>query len=195
MSRRSLVPLVGLVALAANTCTKAPVTSQARAIFGDSTGTGVTLVADRQSRSWVVRRVWKDSPAAKAGVVEGDRVLTLNGITLPEARVVDPCGPETLSELPSAVRKRIDAAGNGGVLRMRLERNGRPLDLSVRREPLAATYSAAQSPGSTAADPIICMLCDKNCPGALNNEGYWTCVITNECGTQTVQCKDPCLTS
>ena len=196
MSARSLVPFIALVALIASACTQSPIEPQARAIFGNATGTGLTLVADRQSRSWIVRRVWKGSPAAKAGIREGDRVRGLNGVTLPQTEPSNPCGPELLTEPVRDVRSKIDKTGSTGVLRVTLERDGRPMELSIGREPMAALYSRAKAPsGGSTQDPIICMLCDKNCPGALNNEGYWTCVISDECDGQTVQCKDPCLTS
>lgn len=183
--------LAGLLALVASACSPAPVNERARAIFGDSTGVGVTLALDRASGHWTVRRVWQDSPAARAGIVENDRVLALNGIVLPQAGIVTPCGPETVLEPLDSVRRRIDGAGDRGSLRMTLERIGTRVDFSIRRQPMAAMYSSAQSPGSTTADPLICMLCEKGCPGAPNNEGSWTCEI---CGN-VVQCKDRCLTS
>jgi C-terminal processing protease CtpA/Prc len=185
----------GLLALVAGACSPAPVDENARAIFGDSTGVGVTLALDRASGHWTVRRVWHDSPAAKAGIVENDRVLALNGAVLPQAGIVMPCGPETVLEPIDSVRRRIDAAGDGRSLTMTLERDGTRVDVSIRRQPMAAMYSAAQAGGSTTTGPIICMLCEKNCPGAPNNEGYWACAIEKDCDVTVVQCKDRCLTS
>jgi C-terminal processing protease CtpA/Prc len=147
--------LAGLLALVASACSPAPVNERARAIFGDSTGVGVTLALDRASGHWTVRRVWQDSPAARAGIVENDRVLALNGIVLPQAGIVTPCGPETVLEPLDSVRRRIDGAGDRGSLRMTLERIGTRVDFSIRRQPMAAMYSSAQSPGSTTADPHL----------------------------------------
>jgi hypothetical protein len=196
MHVRTLLPLLGFAALAASTCAQSPVDPQARAIFGNATGAGLTLVVDRESKGWIARRVWAGSPAAKAGMLEGDLVRAVNGVTLPETGPANPCGPQALTEPVNRVRDRIDRAGQTGLLQLTIEREGRPLELSVPRQSMAALYSRAKAPseGSVSA-PIVCMLCDKNCPGALNNEGYWTCEITYSCGDQTVQCKDRCLTS
>ena len=53
-------------------------------VSNDAEGeTGIAAMGDRRSGSVVIRRVAPDSPAAKAGIKEDDKILEIDGAELP----------------------------------------------------------------------------------------------------------------
>jgi hypothetical protein len=122
-------------------------------------------------------------------------VLAMNGVPLPQSQNTGPCGGEMLPMSIDDLHRSVQRAGPRDRLRITLERGGKRVDVDARRSRLAGLYLDAFAGGPGAQPPVVCVQCEKTCPGAINNVGYWIC-ISEPCGDiTTVQCANPCMTS
>ena len=88
-------------------------------------GIGVRMSKPEPSETPIVVEVFRDSPAARAGVQPGDRVIAVDGVSTAE---------RPISEIVSGVR-----GAQGTTVRLRLSRRGRPgLETPIVRAPVEA---------------------------------------------------------
>lgn len=113
---------------------------------------GLVLVNREDGKGWVVKKVVADSPAERAGIVEGDRVRSINGYDMGEGK--ETTYPEVSSQL------------GGSDARVIVERNRKRLTFDVDTERTSNLYSAEGSDADgTAQSACVCFSrsCYPNC--------------------------------
>ena len=131
---RILVILVGLVfpavlSTAGEKSSKCPHTTQECLDYmatklRDRGWVGISYEMDDTRGGLDVRRVIASSPAQKAGILEGDLILSLNGVRFAGEANQD------------AMKKNADLMKPGNTITYRLLRNGKELDVKVTLAPM-----------------------------------------------------------
>lgn len=94
-------------------------------------GVGMSMAANSQTNEITVVGVYSDSPAEKAGVLPGDRIVALNG---------NEVNASTYSDMTAQMRADTDTSGVGSEISFTLLRNGgEPFTVTMKREYIEKT--------------------------------------------------------
>jgi serine protease Do len=108
---------------------------------------GVTIQEETRAQAAVVKEVYRNSPAARAGILPGDRVLAVNGRSI-----------ETYLQL----LRRVAILAPGSEAKLTLRRGGQMQDVTVRLTERPAPETLEQIDSAESAPPLGLILRELN---------------------------------